>query len=207
MWTSIFLGRTSYGLGIDTNGFIWHANYDWDTVQKITPGGAIVGTSGGNGDRGVAVTPVDNHVWVANSWGGTVSRLANNGTLLTTIPVGSTPTGVSVDADGKVWVTNYGSDNAMRIDPRLTVDDFVTISEEVLGRNSHFLNPQTDYWVAQRVSRGVSAVGDEGYSCRCRPCQCSRSTPRSSLSGTSSWLSPAMISAPFSRLMISMNHW
>ena len=47
----------------------------------------------------------------------TVARLRNDGTLVTTVPVGNTPTGVAVDAAGKVWVTNYGSSNAMRIDP------------------------------------------------------------------------------------------
>ena len=43
--------------------------------------------------------------------------MRNDGTLVATIPVGHTPTGVAVDAAGKVWVTNYGSSNAMRIDP------------------------------------------------------------------------------------------
>ena len=65
----------------------------------------------------MAITPADNHVWVANSAGSDVSRLDNAGAFLQVIPVGSTPTGLSVDADGKVWVTNTNSDNAMRIDP------------------------------------------------------------------------------------------
>jgi hypothetical protein len=54
---------------------------------------------------------------VANSGGSDVSRLDNNGNLIAVIPVGSTPTGLAVDADGKVWVTNYSSHSAMRIDP------------------------------------------------------------------------------------------
>ena len=53
--------------------------------------------------------------------------------------------------------------NAMRIKSGHTVDELVQISEEVLGRNSHFLDETTDYWVAQRVSRGINAVGDEGW--------------------------------------------
>ena len=39
----------------------------------------------------------------------------------------------------------------------------VAVSEEVLERNRHFLTPDDDYWVGQRVSRGVDAVGDEGW--------------------------------------------
>jgi YVTN family beta-propeller protein len=37
--------------------------------------------------------------------------------------VGDEPTGVAVDAAGKVWVTNYFSDNAMRIDPTTNAVD------------------------------------------------------------------------------------
>ena len=39
----------------------------------------------------------------------------------------------------------------------------VAISNEVLERNRHFLTPDTDFWIGQRVSRGVDAVGDEGW--------------------------------------------
>lgn len=53
--------------------------------------------------------------------------------------------------------------NAVRIDPGLSIDELVTISEAVLDRNRHFLDPSTDYWVAQRISRGINAVGDEGW--------------------------------------------
>jgi hypothetical protein len=68
-------------------------------------------------NRGVAVTPVDNNVWVANSGVGTVTRLDNDGEIVAVIETGDSPTGVAVDASGKVWVTNLGSDNAVRIDP------------------------------------------------------------------------------------------
>jgi len=106
--------RNNYGLGIDTNGNIWHAHYSSNVITKYMPDGTLYagfpkGTGGANYDRGVAVTPADNNVWVANSGGSNVSRLDNNGNLLKVIGVGSNPTGVAVDADGKVWVTNNGS--------------------------------------------------------------------------------------------------
>jgi DNA-binding beta-propeller fold protein YncE len=119
-------GSFVYGLGIDTNGYIW--NTDWGTkVRKIAPNGSLVGsfqTGGTDENRGVAVTPADNNVWVANSSGNIVSRLDNNGNILLSIPVGVYPTGVAVDAAGKVWVTNFGSDNAMRINPATNLVDF-----------------------------------------------------------------------------------
>jgi streptogramin lyase len=125
----IYLGRSSYGLGIDSNGYIWHSNYAWNSVMKIHPsGGPISGpyiTGGGTGDRGVAVTPADNDVWVANSSGQDVSRLDNNGLLKAVISVGIMPTGVAVDAAGKVWVTNTNSNDVRRIDPASNSVDLI----------------------------------------------------------------------------------
>ena len=57
----------------------------------------------------------------------------------------------------------YRSLRYLRIDPGLSAGEMVAASEEVLERNRHFLTPDTDYWVGQRVSRGVDAVGDEGW--------------------------------------------
>jgi len=125
------LGTWSYGLGIDTNGFVWNSNWSANTILKIAPAGAPIlgpfGTGGASNDRGVTVTPADNNVWVANSGGSDVSRLDNNGVFITAIPVGVTPTGLAVDAAGKVWVTNLSSDNVMRIDPATNLVD-LTVS-------------------------------------------------------------------------------
>jgi branched-chain amino acid aminotransferase len=57
----------------------------------------------------------------------------------------------------------YRSLRYLRIDPGLAPAEMVRVSEEVLERNRHFLTPDTDYWLGQRVSRGVDAVGDEGW--------------------------------------------
>ncbi|MEW6486893.1 MAG: hypothetical protein AB1578_03140 [Thermodesulfobacteriota bacterium] len=111
----------SYGLGIDTAGFIWNALWTNNTILKFSPAGALQAgfprPTGGSASRGVAVTGADNNVWVANSSSNNVTRLDNAGNLRKTIPVGGTPTGVAVDAAGKVWVTNYSSHTVMRIDP------------------------------------------------------------------------------------------
>lgn len=57
----------------------------------------------------------------------------------------------------------YRSLRYLRIDPGLSPAEMLAASEEVLERNRHFLTQDTDYWLAQRVSRGVDAVGDEGW--------------------------------------------
>ncbi|HEY4689482.1 MAG TPA: hypothetical protein VIK33_09235 [Anaerolineae bacterium] len=136
----------SYGVGIDTNGFIWVSMWGPISMMKLSPTGDIVPgfpkVIGGlvedraaaltpeecnlrlqedcvqGGARGVTITPADNHVWVALSGADAVMRLDNDGVPVKVIPVGCAPTGVAVDANGKVWVTNWCSDNTMRIDPQ-----------------------------------------------------------------------------------------
>ncbi|MCL4765634.1 MAG: aminotransferase class IV [Hyphomicrobiaceae bacterium] len=51
----------------------------------------------------------------------------------------------------------------LRIDIGLSPGDVVEITHEVVRRNAHLLGAGDDFWVGQRVSRGVRAVGDEGW--------------------------------------------
>ncbi len=52
----------------------------------------------------------------------------------------------------------YRSLKYLDIDPGLSPAEMASISEEVLARNRHLLGPGEDYWLAQRISRGVSRV-------------------------------------------------
>ena len=55
----------------------------------------------------------------------------------------------------------YRSLRYVEIDPGIAQSEMVAISEEVLDRNRHLLAPGEDYWIGQRVSRGVQrAAGD-----------------------------------------------
>jgi branched-chain amino acid aminotransferase len=61
----------------------------------------------------------------------------------------------------------YRSLRYLRIDPGLTPARMVEITEEVVARNLRLLPPDEDYWVTQRVSRGLDPVfrplwGQEG---------------------------------------------
>ena len=51
----------------------------------------------------------------------------------------------------------------LRIDIGLEPKEVVAISEEVVARNEPLRAAAGDWWVAQRVSRGVDAIGDEGW--------------------------------------------
>ena len=121
----------AYGLAIDPDGNIWHAQYLQNNINKYYPDGTqydgfpktTVKGNAGITTRGVAVTPSDKNVWVACSHGwnsqeiGDVTRLDNDGNIRKHISVGKSPTGVAVDSDGKVWVSNRNSNNVMRINP------------------------------------------------------------------------------------------
>ncbi len=49
------------------------------------------------------------------------------------------------------------------IDPGIGESEMVRLSEEVLDRNRHLLGPDDDYWLAQRVSRGVKRVDGDNW--------------------------------------------
>jgi branched-chain amino acid aminotransferase len=57
----------------------------------------------------------------------------------------------------------YRSLKYLDIDPGLPPAEMVSISEEILARNRHLLGPGEDYWLAQRISRGVSRVPGDNW--------------------------------------------
>ncbi|MFQ5958329.1 MAG: aminotransferase class IV [Alphaproteobacteria bacterium] len=48
-----------------------------------------------------------------------------------------------------------------RIDPGMSADEMTAITEEVLERNEHLRGPDDDYWIGQRITRGIDAVAGE----------------------------------------------
>jgi branched-chain amino acid aminotransferase len=57
----------------------------------------------------------------------------------------------------------------LRIDPGLSPAEMQAVTESVLERNLHLLGPDDDYWVSQRVSRGIAAIDGEEPRSRARP--------------------------------------
>ena len=57
----------------------------------------------------------------------------------------------------------YRSLKYLDIEPGLSKAEMVAVSEEVLERNRHLLGPGEDYWLAQRISRGVSQVPGDNW--------------------------------------------
>jgi phage pi2 protein 07 len=139
VWAGLFGNGSERIVAADSNGD-WLADFSapWEgrpavDITGFTTGNTTEFDDDGDGtyrlfgapaqqNRGVAITSPDNHVWVASSAPGTVTRLDNDGNILKIISTGNQPTGVAVDAAGKVWATNLGSDNAVRIDPVADAD-------------------------------------------------------------------------------------
>jgi branched-chain amino acid aminotransferase len=52
----------------------------------------------------------------------------------------------------------YRSLKYLRIDPGIAPERMVALTEELFERNRHLLGPDDDYWIGQRISRGVKDV-------------------------------------------------
>jgi branched-chain amino acid aminotransferase len=57
----------------------------------------------------------------------------------------------------------YRSLKYLDIDPGLSSAEMAAISEDVLDRNRHLLAPGEDYWLAQRISRGINRVAGDNW--------------------------------------------
>jgi len=55
----------------------------------------------------------------------------------------------------------YRSLRYLRLDPGITPQQMIAISEEIVVRNEHLREKAGDWWIGQRVSRGVDPVEDE----------------------------------------------
>jgi RHS repeat-associated protein len=111
----------SYGMCIDREGNVWNTSVSGDAIRKFAPDGTLVDVfqHGNTNAQGCAVD-ARGDVWVAHSlYGSTVGHIKNDGTYVGQVELGlgTGPTGVAVDAAGKVWATNYNSRTVSRIDP------------------------------------------------------------------------------------------
>ena len=57
----------------------------------------------------------------------------------------------------------YRSLKYIGVDPGLKPQEMIRLSEAVLDRNRHLLGQDDDYWIGQRVSRGVKKVEGDNW--------------------------------------------
>ena len=157
----INIGHQVYGMGLDQHNHLFIAG--WTSVKlsrlNVLSGEKEWTVNGVSESRGVAVTE-DGDVWTANSGPGTVTRWSNDGLIRTHIPVGSTPTGVSVDAAGKVWVVNYGDEYIHRINP---ATDSIDLSKRLVNTRHYGYSDMTGIIARNATVRhGLWAVIHDG---------------------------------------------
>ena len=121
LWSGQFFD--SYGLCIDPAGNVWNTQLQNNLIRKYAPDGTFLSSHAhGNFWSQGCVADANGDIWVAHSLVGpqnTVGHLLNDGTFVGNVTVGSGPTGVAVDAAGKVWAANFNSSTVSRIDPAL----------------------------------------------------------------------------------------
>lgn len=159
----------SYGLCINpNNGDVWNTRLSQSAIDRYAANGTYLGSyaHGSPYAQGCAVDS-NGHVWVAHSILGsqnTVGHLNASGTFLGNVTVGTGPTGVSVDAVGKVWATNYNSRTVSRIDPALAggvgAVDLTTVD---LGGNLYNYSDMTGSTLTSPANTGTwTVVHDTG---------------------------------------------
>ncbi len=130
------LGHVVYGLGLDRNNQLFVSSSDNSgSLSRVNVLTALKDwTVRLYNAQGVTVTD-DGDVWEANYDRNVVTRWSNDGVLKTTIAGVSTPCGMSVDAAGRVWVTDRGDEYIHRIDP---ATDAIDLSKRILSSGSHY---------------------------------------------------------------------
>ncbi|MBI5679399.1 MAG: DUF11 domain-containing protein [Methanobacterium sp.] len=136
-FTRINVPHTAYGLALDRNNHLFVSGLNYYRITRINIlTGIIEWTKTAAYAQGITVTD-DGDIWSANNVQGTVTRYSNNGDIKATIPVGNTPTGVSADNQGKLWVVDNGDEYIHRINPeKVNSEDIVNgieLSKRLVG--------------------------------------------------------------------------
>jgi streptogramin lyase len=151
---AVHLPYEQYGLATDYLGHLFLTGWESNKLFKIdiesdemiwvknTPEGCA---------RGVVVTPQDNHVWVADTCRDSVLRYDNDGNFTAEIGGLDGPSGIDVDAAGKVWATDRNDEYIHRIDPETNSID---LSKRLSGTGGHYsYSDMTGVVVAMMTAR------------------------------------------------------
>ncbi|HCT78998.1 MAG TPA: hypothetical protein DGT23_21045, partial [Micromonosporaceae bacterium] len=104
--TAITPGCGGYGGLIDKVGTLWSARWGANLLRYV-PGGMPTCLDTSHGDYGLGMDPVTGEIWHTSLSGGTVQKLAADGTVLGSFSHGApNAQGVAVDASGNVWVAH-----------------------------------------------------------------------------------------------------
>lgn len=161
-----YLGSPN-GLAIDGSGIVFATDYEGDRVYRLTSQGDMTGDwNAPDGPSDVAVNG-PGEVFVSGLMGRQVQKFTNGGTYLATI--GSTglgpgqfsePTGLAVDAQGRLYVADSGRGRVLRFLANGSFDmEFATPSpprDVAVGPDGRvYVVPQSDNEVLQYSAGGT----------------------------------------------------
>ena len=111
----------------------------------------------GNNPIGVAYSPSNDRIYVANSGSNNVSVIDSTNTVVATIAVGNSPIGVAYSpSNNRIYVTNYTSNNVSVIDPTNTV--VATIAVGNIPQGVAYSPSNDRIYVANYTSNNVSIL-------------------------------------------------
>ncbi len=164
-------GVDSYGLCIDSQGNVWNTQLSGNLIRKYAPDGTHLGAFA-HGDSNAQGCVVDGNddVWVAHTLfpgKNTVGHILNNGTFVGNVTLdlstAAGPTGVAVDAAGKIWATGNNSRKVYRIAPTLAggvgLVDFTSVD---LGGNLYNYSDMTGSTLTGAPDNGTWTVVRDG---------------------------------------------
>ncbi len=128
------------GVTVDSTGAAWSTEFlAQNRVNKrLADGTQVAGfpkalPTDRTGNFTLASTSIDNDVWVsgANASSNRICRIDTNGILRKKIDLPAGPEGVSVDSNGKVWVSCAVANKLVRIDPNGGADGLGSLDLQV----------------------------------------------------------------------------
>lgn len=113
---AVNVGKNPRSAVIDSSGNLWVTNFGSDSVTKLSPKGAILGSYPVTAPEGVVVD-ADGQIWLTNAIkNGTVTEIdSSTNVSIGTYPVGNLPAGLAIDPSGNLWVANSAGDKVTKI--------------------------------------------------------------------------------------------
>ena len=109
------------GAAVDAAGYVWSLNTNGNGLTKFNNTGATAGTYSGNGTAAATALAIDGsgNVFVSNG-NGTINAVNNAGTSPFGTPIAaaagiSSPSAISIDTAGSLWVASAGDGSVVEI--------------------------------------------------------------------------------------------
>jgi streptogramin lyase len=136
--STLGIGHFVYGIGVDYLDHLFVSGWTDRRLSRVDILASVLQWTQYKSEldraRGLVCTS-DNDVWVASTVNDCVYRYDNGGNWKATIYVGNGPTGVAVDAAGKVWSCNLNDEYITRINP---VTNTVDLQKTIVGSGGHY---------------------------------------------------------------------